>query len=272
MKSLKHPGYCKICGRYNDLTAEHIPPKNAFNSASVIKLHYSEAIKVFSGADGRLPWDVEGLHGTVQQGGHKRFCLCKSCNNNTGQWYMRSYTDFTKTVHAMIVSEKLNTGFAYSFKIKDLYPLRLYKAMLTMICDLNDNCLGDEKIRRFLMNKDNKEVDTSKYNLYMYLVSSQLPRMCGLSAVYNVNCHNAPVLVSEVAQYPIGFALYINKPETYNPFGLNADCFALSGYNETCDISFNGMPYLDINSPFPTDYRSKNDIIKCIKDTEKGKI
>lgn len=267
MKTLKHPGICKLCGEFKDMSPEHIPPKNAFNSNSVKVLPFEEVIKTISGADGRMPWDTHGLRGILQQGGYRKYCLCHSCNNNTGQWYMRSYTDLAKTIHTMIVSEKLSVGSSYSFVIKNLYPLRLYKAMMTMMCDINNNCFGDEYLRQFLLNKEADDIDTSKYSLYMFMVSTQMPRINSVSGILDINNPNDAVLVSEVASYPIGFALYLDKPQNYIPFGLNVDNFATFNYNTKCDIKFVGMPYLDINSQFPADYRSKEDIIECIEST-----
>ncbi len=45
--------------------------------------------------------------------------------------------------------------------------------------------------------------------------------------------------------------------------------FTNCDYKTKCDIKFVGVPYLDINSQFPADYRSKNDIIKCIEESKK---
>ena len=268
MKALKHPGICKICGEFKDMSPEHVPPQKAFNSHNVTVLPFSEVVKSLAGAEGRMPWDTRGLKGTIQQGGHKKYCLCRECNNNTGSWYMRSYTDLAKTFHVMIHKEGLSVGNSYSFVIKDLYPLRIYKAMMTMMCDINNDCFGDENLRQFLLNKDNKNIDTSKYSLYMYLVSTQMPRISGVSAIVSINNVKDSVLVSEMSSYPIGFALYLDKPENYTPFGLNVDMFATFDYDAKCDLQFVGMPYLDINSQFPADYRSKDDIIKCVEKTE----
>ena len=68
MKALKHPGQCKICGQMKELTAEHIPPKHAFNSTNVMVLPFEEVMKTMAGAEGRMPWDTKGLKGTVLQG------------------------------------------------------------------------------------------------------------------------------------------------------------------------------------------------------------
>lgn len=271
MKALKHPGICKICGQFKELTEEHIPPKHAFNSTTVTVLPFEEAIKVMTGADGRLPWDTQGLNGRRQQGGHKKYCLCRECNNNTGAWYMRAYTDLAKTAHVMIQKEGLEVGNAYAFAIKNLYPLRIYKAMMTMMCDINNDCFGDDNLRDFLMTKESTSIDTSRYSLYMYLVSTQMPRISGIFAIASLNNLQAPVLVTEMASYPIGFALYLDKPDDYSPFGLNIDAFATYDYDTKCDIQFVGMPYLDINSQFPADYRSKDDIIRCIVSNEEVK-
>lgn len=112
-----------------ELTAEHIPPKNAFNSTNVIVLPFEEVMKVMAGAEDRMPWDTRGLNGRTMQGEHKKYCLCLECNNSTSSWYMRAYTDFAKTVNAMIQQKGLTVGNSYSFTIKDLYPLRIYKAI-----------------------------------------------------------------------------------------------------------------------------------------------
>lgn len=268
-KKEKYYGECRICGQYKELSAEHIPPKNAFNSGTVRVLPFDEVVKAIGGADGRMPWDFTGLHGSLQQGGYKRYCLCHSCNNKTGTWYMRAYTELAKTIHNMIAINSLTVGSSYSFVIKNLYPLRVYKAMLTMICDLNNNCFGDEQLRHYIMNKEDRHINTSKYSLYMYLVSTQMPRMHGLAAIANIFDTQNAILVSEMAQYPIGFALYIDKPKSYTPFGLNADVFSTFDYGEKCDIRFTGMPYLDINSQLPADYRPKETFIRRATDSEK---
>jgi hypothetical protein len=270
MRAVKHPGKCRLCGELKELTPEHIPPKSAFNTNNITVLPFEEVCKTLTGADGRMPWDINGLKGKVQQGGHKKYCLCKECNNNTGNWYMRAYTDFAKTVNAIIQIEHLLPENTYSFTIKDLYPLRVFKAMMTMICDLNNNCFGDSNLRDFLMTKESNIIDTSKYSLYMYLVSPQAVRMSGISAQVHIEDPKNPVLVSEMSAYPIGFAMYLDKPKDYTPFGLNVDCFADVDYNTKCNVQFSGIPYLDINSQFPIDFRSKDDIIKCIVANEKS--
>ena len=66
-----------------------------------------------------------------------------------------------------------------------------------------------------------------------------------------------------------GFALYIDKPNYYNAFGLEINDLCNCGYNEKCEINFKDVPYISLNSQFPTDYRTKEEIIECINSNEK---
>ena len=211
MKSLKHPGTCKICGKYKDMSAEHIPPKHAFNSSKVLVLPFEEVVKTISGAEGRMPWDIQGLKGVPQQGGFKKYCLCHSCNNDTGQWYMRTYTDVAKTIHSMITVEKLQPGFSYSFTLNNLFPLRLYKAVMTLMCDINNDCFGDDALRKALLSKESK-IDTTRYSVYMYMVSTQMPRMSGLAGILDLHHADDPVHLAagglHQPQYFLSFCLH----------------------------------------------------------------
>ena len=79
-----------------------------------------------------------------------------------------------------------------------------------------------------------------------------------------------PVLLTEVASYPLGCILCIDKPDWFIPTGLLLNNAATYSYNDKCNLEFIGIPYLDINSQFPADYRSKDDIIKCVENAKKA--
>lgn len=143
MKACQHPGVCKLCGELKPLTFEHVPPKHAFNSFPVMYYSFDEAIKIMAGADGRKPWDFEGLKGKKHQAGSGAYYLCRSCNSNTGSWYDR------------------------------------YKE--------------------------------------------------------------------------------------HTPFGVNISSWANYSYDEKCNIEFIGIPYIELNSQIPTDFRSREEIENCIK-------
>ena len=60
MKAVKHPGTCRLCGEFKDLTPEHIPPKNAFNKSTITLLPIEEVCKTLASTDDRMPWDIQG--------------------------------------------------------------------------------------------------------------------------------------------------------------------------------------------------------------------
>ena len=41
----KHFGKCRLCGKECVLTYEHVPPRNAFNSHTVIEYSFEDTIK-----------------------------------------------------------------------------------------------------------------------------------------------------------------------------------------------------------------------------------
>lgn len=147
MKAVKHGGKCKLCGELKALTFEHVPPKRAFNSVPVMYYSFDEAIKAMAGENGRMPWDFTGLKGEKQQNGIGGYYLCRSCNNNTGSWYIREYTEMVQIINQMLQVYNVPINSYCSFELRNRYPLRLFKAIMTLFCDINDNCLGDEMLR-----------------------------------------------------------------------------------------------------------------------------
>ena len=267
MRAVKHPGYCKLCGQFKELTFEHVPPKKAFNSSAVRVFPFDEVIKLYTCSDGRMPWDISGLKGKIQQKGGGNYYLCRECNNNTGSWYIEEYTTLANTLNQMIRSNSLIKGNAYSFKILQMHPLRILKAVMTMFCDINHNCFGDDSLRQFLLQKESQNFDANKYSVYMFLTSPNMSRLNEIMAQYNLK-DGSTVLASEIIVYPMGFALYINKPENFKPIGLCINDFCKFSYNHKCEVGFTNIPYIEINSQFPLDYRTKEQILSAIEDSK----
>ena len=248
-------GICRLCGKKKPLTFEHVPPNSAFNSSPAKVYPPDETIAMMTGADGRMPWDFSGLHYNTEQRGGGGYYLCRECNNNTGTWYISEYVKLAKTFHNVIVENSLHTGNYCSFRLYDLYPLRIIKAIMTMYCDINDDCMGDEQLRDFLINKNSVSFNADKYKIYIYMASPSMWRINSLSYIYFSEFGG--VMVSEIGCYPIGTILCINKPTAFTPPGLLLNCFAEYGIDEKCTLDICGIPYLDINTLFPMDFRTK---------------
>lgn len=259
-------GICKLCGQKKKLTFEHVPPDSAFNSAPVKEFSPEVTVDMMTGAGGRKPWDFSGFKGKVNQRGGGGYYLCCDCNNNTGSWYISEYVKLANTFHHIITSNALETGRTCSFHLKDIYPLRVFKAIMTMYCDINEGCIGDDQLRKFLMNKESADFNSEKYKVYIYMVSPGMRRISGISNMFVDGI--GLVMTSEVGSYPIGTILCINKPDTYTPAGLLLNSFAEFGYNDKCDVDICGIPYLEINTLFPVDFRSKDVFMSVTEDAE----
>lgn len=263
-------GKCNLCGKETSLTFEHVPPENSFNSFAVKEYPFEESIKMMTGADGRKPWDFSGLRGKINQRGGGGYYLCESCNSNTGSWYISEYVQLTNVLHSIIQEEAFEPGNRYAFQVKQLYPLRVFKAIMTMFCDINNECFGDERLREYLLDKESMDFDFQRYSVYMYLVSPQMRRVSSLAAMMALNTEI--VMLSEIASYPLGVTLYIDKPENYSPGGLLMNDFAEHPYDDLCNVDFLGIPYYEINSQLPDDFRLKSEFKKSLGSEENSHV
>ena len=250
-------GKCAICGLQRNLTFEHIPPRKAFNSSRVQRIENDNFINKVSGNDEKKPWDTAGIHGRIIQQGDGGYYLCDKCNQNAGSWYMNEYVDIARAVASSMANSD-NTNYNYcSFGLK-IYPLRFFKAIITMFCDLND-CYGDNSLRDFLLNKESNDFNSKKYSVYLYLVSPSsisLGRVIGSSII---GIGHTFLNMSEISTFPIGMQLYIDKPDDYTPRGLYINGYSESSYYQEVQCDFINLPVLEINSLIPNDFRTKNE-------------
>jgi hypothetical protein len=249
-------GICKLCGKKTMLTYEHVPPESAFNDVPVKEFPAEEYLKAVTGQDGRMPWDFDGLHGKINQKGEGGYYLCDHCNNNTGSWYITEYVEIARIFHCIITSEKLKPGTNNTFNIKRMHPLRFFKAAMTLFCDIGNQCFGDDNLRNYLLQKESTDFNTEKYYVTLCMISPNMRRVNGYAAI---GLDRYTVFLSELLCYPIGISLYIDKPKEYTPPGLCINDFANCKYDDECPVDFVGLPYYEINSILPGDYRQKNE-------------
>ena len=184
------------------------------------------------------------------------YYLCSECNNNTGSWYMSEYTKFANVMSALIQTHKPLHKASYILELENIHPLRLFKAIMVMFCDLNHDCFNDEELRNFLLNKESNRFNHQKYSVYMYLANSEQKRIWKLAWLHRNDCGG--FLISEIASYPLGVLLYIDKPVSYRPQALCLNELANCGFNDSCKITL-ALPCYEICSQFPEDYRSKKE-------------
>lgn len=177
-------GICKLCGKYGKLTFEHVPPASAFNNTAVLNYPPEVTVEMLSGSNGRMPWDFSGLSGKVNQCGAGGYYLCNECNNNTGKWYISEYVKLANTFHEIIETEHFKIGDVASFRLTGLYPQRVLKAIMTMYCDINNGCMGDDQLRDYLLNKTSTNFNSDKYRVYIYMLSPHMRRLSEIMVYY----------------------------------------------------------------------------------------
>lgn len=256
----KQIGKCALCGKKCKLSFEHIPPKAAFNANPSRPVSGDKIM----GDNSRMPWDIDGLPYENQQRGMGRFSLCDECNNNTGTWYGNDYTNFARIIHCFLADNR--SSLAQGVHIKQIYPLRIIKQVLSMFCSINN--FEDERIlplRSFVLDKDKTGIDSQHYKVCIYFTRSQLIRYIPLSVIITqTKSGYRNIVVSEITAYPVGFILYLNPTEIDKHEGIDITSFSQYKYDEKRTVYFPAC-VKEVNNIFPLDYRARAEILDTIE-------
>lgn len=212
-------GYCAICGKYRELTFEHIPPKGAGNN-SPSKIY---ALNDLLPANGRIipslaHIDTINAKYIDSQKGLGRKSLCAKCNNDTGSWYGDEYNAISNTA-ASLIRQGNNTLAKKVVVGVRTYPLKFIKQVLSMFCSavpsLSNPC---PIIRYFLLNREShiECVNNLPFRVYAYLLEpGSQPKITGEISVLFKN--GSVVSFVELDLPPLGFQLhskYVNCGST----------------------------------------------------------
>lgn len=157
-------GKCRICGEERKLTFEHVPPETTFNSFSVKTISGDRLINSIAD-ENVLPWEVGKEKGKIQQRGRGGYYLCPECNSKTGQWYVPEYSKFVKSIHYALQQSQDQEYNALIIKMEGIKPLPVFKQIMTMFCDINNGCMGDDSLRDYLLNKTSTSFNGDRYKL-----------------------------------------------------------------------------------------------------------
>lgn len=208
----KIKGVCAICGNEENMTREHIPPESTGNTGYIKLIDFTSLIS-----------NTNGNYGQIYQNGIVYQTLCESCNNNTGHWYGKDYSDWVNQIKEINKKENLNNGVLKETNIK-FYPLRVFKQIISMFMSVNNNFFDEdilETIKKFLLEKENRNFPKD-FHLYFYVVSSKTPYLkqvpFPLSHVMDLSNNNICYNFSEIAWGDIGLIFSKNKnvPEFKN--------------------------------------------------------
>ena len=229
-------GICCICGHYNNLTYEHIPPQRSGNS-SIVKSYELKYItadneeKLLENLD-KQTFDalIEGKKYKPHQRGFGIYGTCEYCNNSIKAVYDKDYINLTNWVlHLIKKDSELISESSKSVKIQypfEFVPMHFVKCVVAMFGVLYGKSLFEEHhdLRDFIMIHDSLAFDQKRYKLYIYLLKSLIIYKCEPGVTGNVSTPegkkqfidiiNGKIqspLTLEFGAYPFGFVLDIDN-------------------------------------------------------------
>lgn len=255
----KHIGPCHLCGENGELSEEHVPPKRAYNSGTVIVLKKDDAMWLDPGE-----WPK---HGRKQEGGARAFTLCHRCNNNTGSWYAAEFVTFARRAAEVIRHSRGAPVLAHPIRCR---PLRVLKQIATMFFSVNEPTFREQnpELVAFVLNKRRAGL-SSKYGFFIYLNVEGQTRHWGMSAKVDTsgwNLIHGPlsmrpnVYCSEITFPPLGYVMTIDSPPP-DPRLVPIHHFATFDFERQADLHAR-LPLLQTHSHFPGDYATLSDLAR----------
>lgn len=196
------------------------------------------------------------------------YTLCSSCNNLTGTYYGTKYIKFAYTINKLfpeiIEKCKKNQTNIIGIEIKGMKPLLFAKQVLSMFCSICPNItVQDQHIKDLLLNKDAIRLYSKKYKLSMFLLNQYKIGYNGIQAQY-IGGFGVKVIAT-IDAYPFGFVLEFDPKDNFANPELDITSFFNEYENKEYDMHF-GLPILERNNIFSCDYRTKEEIKKCVED------
>ena len=179
---------------------------------------------------------------------------------------MPHYKRFVQAIGAVVIRNQKKKYAAVKIELNDLKPLAIFKQIMTMFCIINNGCFGDDELRRFLLEKDNKTFNKKKYRVFMYLNNGNVERENGLTVI--IRNAKSLVCVSEIVSFPVGYSLYLDLPEDHEPEGIEITSLVDYDYGIQCDLQL-FLDRLGINTPYPEDYRTEEEVLASISKHKK---
>lgn len=240
-------GICRLCGKYKELSFEHIPPQSAFNDKMVVfeTMH---------------KW-MQGYKNPIQKfpRGMGKYSLCEQCNKSTGLWYGTEFAHWAE--QGLNWFEKTNgqSSLYLPFYIR---PLNVIKQILVMMVAMASEATLEyhNELRRFLLNREQKYLPPW-YSVYVYFKTNSQPRFEAEQAISNDG--SVSYIDAEIALPPFGYCVSSSRKGNNilatSKQLYNIGWFSRFDYNIWTQVQLR-LPVLETNSPLPLDYRTKDEV------------
>ena len=252
-------GHCRACGTYALLTWEHVPPKATPNKRTHVRLTLEQAVN-------RRP--DEKPRGELQQGGVQGLAFCETCNQKFGQLYVPALLEWYKGGR-FILSQIIAQNYSGAqFGARDVYPLRILKAIIAMFLAINPERFRFEPtgaaLAQLLDDQYAKGLPAD-VRLYTYFNRVGSLRFNPFSTILQgiepgASVEDIEVLrLSEITYPPFGFLMAIGPTEGIDARLFDIGYFGDFEYDEQATIAAN-MPLLATHiGPLANDYQTEEE-------------
>lgn len=247
-------GICRLCGEETDLSFEHVPPKTTFNkNTKYTSVDLEDYVKI----ENPLKNPPKGK---VKQGGIGYNSFCKTCNSFLGSNYVPAYKRWVQGGFEIL---KNTECYHHRYWIKMVEPLKILKQIISMFLAINGEWYLESfpELADFVSNPESKSLP-DKYRLFTYLTRAEESRYRS-HVVHGDLALGTLKNCSEIAFPPYGYVLTIDF-EGQIKFLNDITSFKEFEINKKSDLIIN-MFQLPTYTPFPLDYRTKDQIEKHIE-------
>ncbi len=246
-------GICYLCGSNGQLSFEHVPPQAAFNKGPARLSRGYDLIQSIGLTD------FEKMKTRICQKGSGAHTLCKRCNNNTGDWYVKAYVDWVYQAAVILKLSNNTPTLFYQFKI---FPLRVIKQIICMFFSVIGPSLRViyPELEKFVLDTKRKYIN-KKLKIFCYYNPSTIGRQSGVSGI--VSTTGSMKRLSEISYFPFGYILLIES-DSYETNLQDISFFANYEYDDWKEISLR-IPSHEIYTWYPADFRTKENLNKEFK-------
>jgi hypothetical protein len=232
-----------------------VPPQAAYNDQRIFE---ADILRMVANGQQRP------LPGKWVQRGAGKYTLCNKCNNDTGGWYGRAYVSWARQGVELLERSGGKLSLAYPYTV---YPLRIVKQVVTMFfsaCGPNLR-LQFPHLVRFVLQRDERYMphDLRVFGYLMHPEDTGGSRQSGMSGV--IKDYAKQHIFAEIAFPPFGFLL-TNDRNPIHPTLLDITFLSHAPYFLR-DTIFLKLPVLAVNTWFPGDFRSKEEISRSMFST-----
>jgi len=256
-KSSLLKGICRLCGEESMLNFEHVPPRSTFNKKTrYIQASFLEYMQLSN------PFEKE-IKGKINQGGIGYYAYCEKCNNFLGIEYVRSYKSWAEIGGYILSQGKFDI---YEYDIFEQKLNRIFKQILSMFLAMNDKWFGREYPEIIDFIKDPSSIELSdRFKIYMYLNIGPQYRYIPFMVKGSLT-DVKPIKCCELAFPPYGYVLTIDSDKTFHQI-TDITHFKSFLPDENINRSLR-IARLETNLQIPLDYRTKNEILKSIHESQ----